>query len=64
MSGKGIDDADLDELLENNDHRCTGKSNKWATTTNNYTYTINSNVLIDLFRMLLKPVSKLKVMRF
>ena len=64
MSGKGVDDADLDELLENAATDALANPNKWATTTNNYTYTINSNALIDLFKDAVKTGIKAKGYEF
>ena len=64
MSGKGVDEAELEELLENAATDALANPNKWATTSNNYTYTINSNKLIDLFKDAVKTGIKAKGYEF
>ena len=64
LSGKGIPDDELDEFLDNAATDALANPNKWATTSNNYTYTINSNALIDLFKDAVKAGVKSKGYEF
>ena len=64
FSGSDIPEDELEELLENAAKDALANPNKWATTTNNYTYTINSNKLIDLFKDAVKTGIKAKGYEF
>ena len=64
LSGKGIPDAELEEFLDNAATDALANPTKWATTTNNYTYTINSNKLIALFKDAVKAGIKSKGYEF
>ena len=64
LSGKGVPDDELEELLDNAATDALANPNKWATTSNNYTYTINSNQLIDLFKDAVKTGIKAKGYEF
>ena len=64
LSGKGIPDAGLEEFLDNAATDALANPTKWATTTNNYTYTINSNKLIALFKDAVKAGVKSKGYEF
>ena len=64
LSGKGVPDDELEELLDNAATDALANPNKWATTSNNYTYTINSNQLIDFFKDAVKTGIKAKGYEF
>ena len=60
LAGKNIPSDELDELLEKASTDALANPTKWASTSNNYTYTINSNKLIDLFEDAVKTGIKAK----
>ena len=63
-SGRNIPQDELEALLENAAKDALASPTKWATTSNNYSYTINSNALIDLFKEGVKTGIKAKGYEF
>jgi len=54
FKGKSIPDKDLEELLDAAGDAALANPQYWATTDNNYTYTINSDELVSIFEDYLK----------
>ncbi len=54
--GKGISDADLNTILENASKAALTDCTEWATTSNNYVYTIDTNLLINKFQSNVKTI--------
>lgn len=66
LKGKypNIPEAELLELLEAAGTAALANPNEWATTTNNYTYTIDADALIDIFEEYVKEGIKSKGYEF
>lgn len=66
LKGKypNIPEAELLELLEAAGTAALANPNAWATTTNNYTYTIDADALIDIFEEYVKEGIKSKGYEF
>lgn len=54
MNGKNIPSDELNTLLEVAANAALANPKDWASTTNNYTYTIDSNKLIDIYENFVK----------
>lgn len=60
LAGKGISDADLSTALEQCSQYALQYATEWATTSNNYVYTIDADKLIDKFEEGVKSLIKNK----
>ena len=64
MSGKNVSQADLEKIMNYAAEKALANSNEWASTTNNYVYTIDSSVVVDKFDAALKEAIKAKGYNF
>ena len=60
LKDSGIPDSDLDNILTHAAETALANPSNWADTTNNYTYTISSSKLIDIFQSTVKSAVKSK----
>lgn len=60
MAGKGIPDSDLQTMLNNAATYALNDCTEWASTSNNYVYTIDSSLLIERFEDNVKTLIKAK----
>ena len=60
LSGKGVSDADIDSALQQCASYALSYCTEWASTSNNYVYTIDADKLIDKFEEAVKEIVKNK----
>lgn len=60
LSGKGLSDADIDSVLQQCASYALSYCTEWASTSNNYVYTIDADKLIDKFEEAVKEIVKNK----
>ena len=60
LKDSGIPDADLDRILTYAAETALANPSNWAETTNNYTYTISSSKVVELFQDAVKSAVKSK----
>lgn len=60
LSGKGVSDADIDTALQQCASYALSYCTEWASTSNNYVYTIDADKLIDKFEEAVKEIVKNK----
>ncbi len=60
LSGKGISDSDLNTFLNNAADIALSDCTEWATTSNNYVYNIDTDVLVSKFEEEVKKAVKAK----
>ena len=60
LAGKGIPDSDLQTVLDNAASAALADCTQWATTSNNYVYTIDTSELVSRFENNVKTIIKNK----
>lgn len=60
MSGKSISDADLEKILNYAAEKALANTTEWASTSNNYVYNIDADIVVDKFETAVKEAIKAK----
>lgn len=60
MSGKNISDADLEKIMSYAAENALANTNEWASTSNNYVYNIDADIIVSKFETAVKEAIKSK----